>query len=93
MVGQVTCAISNEWRMKLEEASEWTWAGLLGERISPLVFLGVPHHAEPKNRLYLIDRSRKAVFDRLSFTKIKGEISAAEREILAAVRAEGVEVL
>jgi hypothetical protein len=93
VIGQATCAVSNEWKAKLEDASEWTWAGLLGEKIAPLVFLAVPHHAEPKHRLYLIDRSRKAVFDRLSLVAAKSQTSEAERAISIAVRAEGVERL
>src|SRR5437870_665677 len=39
MIGQVTCAVSNAWRAKIGEPSEHTWSLLLGETISPWVFL------------------------------------------------------
>ena len=54
MIGQVTCAMSNEWETKMKEPSEERWRLLLGECTAPRVFLAVPHHAEPKHRLDLL---------------------------------------
>jgi hypothetical protein len=91
VIGQMTCAMSNEWKGKMKEPSPWTWAGLLGEKIWPFVFCAVPHHAEPRHRLYLIESTRTILLDRLSLIAHKAVVSPDEANIIGAVVGGGVE--
>ena len=92
IVGQATCAMSHEWKTKIEDPSPHTWAPILGEILEPWVFLAAPHHAEPRHRHYLLDRSRRLLLDRLSLVPHKPAVSADEQGLLDAVIAENVEV-
>lgn len=90
IIGQVTCAMSNEWRKKLNDPSIYTWGPLLGEMVFPWVFLAVPHHAEPKHRAFLMSEVRNIVLDRLSLVPHKAQVSPSEQAIVDSVFAEPV---
>src|SRR5690606_25835384 len=46
MLGQVTCAKSEQWERKIKEPSASLWSGFVRARPFPTVFLAVPHHVE-----------------------------------------------
>ena len=52
---------------------------MLGEIILPLVFLAIPHHAEPNHRTYLMQGSQRLLLDRLSLTRHKQRVSQMRR--------------
>jgi hypothetical protein len=90
-IGQATCAMSNAWRAKILEPSAPLWMRFMGDVVPPVGFLAVPHHAEPKHRIYVMERSQRVLLDRLSLVQHKGGITADEETILNAVMAVGVE--
>lgn len=91
ILGQVTCAVSNDWQNKLNEPLDGIWGPMLGDVLSPWVFLAVPHHAEPNHRRYLIQGTRRLLLDRLSLAPHKSETTAEEQAVHDAVLAAGVE--
>src|SRR5262249_4560374 len=91
LIGQTTCAMSNAWKAKMVEASPWTWAGLLGEKIPSLTLCAVPHHTERKHSIYLIETRRRILCDRLSLVAHKPQVSGQDQAIVDAVIAGGVE--
>lgn len=91
VLGQSTCAVSNDWYTKLMDPKPGIWSPMLGEILLPWVFLAVPHHAEPSHRRYLIQASQRLLLDRLSLVVQKQALSAEEQAIHVAVLADGVE--
>lgn len=92
ILGQVTCARSNDWKNKLMEPMDGIWGPMLGDILAPWVFLAVPHHAEPSHRRWLIQGTRRLLLDRLSLALQKSAIPAAEEQAIRdAVIAFGVE--
>jgi hypothetical protein len=92
-IGQVTCAVSNEWRSKLLAPSAKSWMARLGEVVEPTVFLAVPHHIESGYRTYLLNDSNRYILDRLSLLSFKSGISASEKSLIDAVMHTEVEQL
>lgn len=45
-VGQVTCAVSDSWRLKAQEPAVNDWQKFFGEARPPIAFLAVPHHVD-----------------------------------------------
>lgn len=82
VIGQVTCAKSDEWRAKLLEPSIPAWKRRFGE--APAVFLAVPHHIEPDHLRYLLDEAEGIVLDRLRMAR---HMPQPTREELALTRA------
>ena len=90
-IGQVTCAMSNVWKTKILEPSPSQWMRFLGDPVHPIGFLAIPHHAEPRHRLSVMDKANRVLLDRLSLVQHKQGVSADERAILDATLAFGVE--
>lgn len=65
LVGQVTCARSNDWDKKLCEPSDRQWRAWLGGFRSPVIYLAVPHHVEEVTRAWLMEKRDGDVVDRL----------------------------
>jgi hypothetical protein len=93
VIGQVTCAQSNEWRKKLQEPSPSNWQLRLGEIVEPSVFLAVPHHVENRFRTYLMSDCKRYILDRLSLTLQKQSVSTDEQAIIDSVLGSAVERL
>src|ERR1051326_2590615 len=93
MIGQVTCAKSNEWRKKLQEPSPTSWQLRLGEIALPNVFLAVPHHVERRVRTFLIGDCNRYLLDRMSLTLYKTSLSEVEQSVVESVLASTVERL
>lgn len=92
-IGQVTCAVSNEWRSKLLEPSPKSWKARLGEVVEPTVFLAVPHHIESRHRTYLLNDCNRYILDRLSLLSFKTSVSGAEQSLIDAVVQAEIEEL
>jgi hypothetical protein len=91
ILGQVTCAVSNDWQNKIMEPLDGIWGPMLGDILAPWIFLAVPHHAEPNHRRLLIQGTKRLLLDRLSLTPHKNGVTAEEQAVRDAVMAEGVE--
>jgi hypothetical protein len=87
VIGQATCAKSDEWDTKLGSPSPADWMNYLGLTFQPLAFLAVPHHVTPAYFQRLMSSRHRAVLDRLRLARRLPAVSAAESEILEAVRA------
>jgi hypothetical protein len=82
VIGQVTCARSDEWEGKLDEPKAATWALFLGVAPDPLVFLAVPHHVERGHLARLVQGARGIVLDRLRLARDRSKIADAERALV-----------
>jgi hypothetical protein len=82
IVGQVTCARSDEWEGKLDEPKPATWARFLGVSPNPLVFLAVPHHIERGHLDRLVQGDRGIVLDRLRLTRFKAVVAPSEHALV-----------
>ena len=84
LVGQVTCARSNDWDKKLCEPSDTQWRAWLGGFRSPALYLAVPHHVEEVTRAWLMERRDRDVVDRLRLVAllpdahVHGELAIVE---------------
>jgi hypothetical protein len=85
ILGQVTCAKSDEWERKLDEPKPPAWAEFLGVRPVPLVFLAVPHHVEAGHLGRLIQSERGIVLDRLRLTRFRRQPGEDERKLVQIV--------
>lgn len=85
MVGQVTCAKSDDWFGKLQEVPAGGWALFLGELIEPQVFLAIPHHIESRHLHNLVGGYRKLVVDRLRIALWLDTVSSSEATIVQSV--------
>ncbi len=91
LVGQVTCARSDEWDKKIQEPAPLQWRDWLGGMRQPSVYLAVPHHVEELTRCYLVSKRDRDIVDRLRLTPmLTAEPVAGEAELVAAVLAEEV---
>ncbi len=90
VVGQVTCARSDQWDRKMSEPKPKQWSRWLGTYLLPASFLAVPHHVEHSSRTYLLQRNEADLLDRLRIASVKKGISAAEGRILQDVLDAGV---
>lgn len=82
IVGQATCAKSDEWEVKLDEPKAATWAKFLGVIPHPLVFLAIPHHIEDQHLYRLVQGERGIVLDRLRLARFRQAIASDERELV-----------
>jgi len=92
-IGQITCAVSNEWEPKLLQPSSKSWRARLGEVVEPTVFLAVPHHIETRYRTYLLNDSGRYILDRLSLLSFKLNVTEPERSLIEAMVGAEVEKL
>lgn len=91
LIGQVTCATSEQWDKKMQEPPAPTWAKLLGVGLRPLVFLAVPHHVGTPMLEKLVSDREHLVLDRPRLARFKAGVSQPESDIVAAVLACEVE--
>lgn len=82
VIGQITCARSDEWEGKLDEPKPATWALFLGVAPPPLVFLAVPHHVEKGHLDRLVQGSRGIVLDRLRLARFRTAVAQDERTLV-----------
>lgn len=92
-VGQVTCAQSDYWEEKANEARRGTWRGLLGDELDPIPFLAVPHHVEDVVLLRLAQQVRSVVLDRLRLARHLRPLVDGERVLIQKVLQTEVEYL
>lgn len=93
LVGQVTCARSDDWHKKINEPKKLQWRDWLGKMRSPETYLAVPHHVEDRMRVYLMSTEDRDVFDRMRLCQMTGaEAVPGEASIVEAVLAAGVSV-
>ena len=91
LVGQVTCARSNDWDEKIQEPAPHQWRDWLGGMRSPVVYLAVPHHVEDMTRSWLMQKRDRDVIDRLRLcpmldpTPVGGELAAVEAVLASAL--------
>lgn len=82
LIGQATCAKSDEWEPKLTEPKPAHWRDMLGSNPTPLRYLAVPHHVCDDYRRYLLGREDHAdVMDRLRLALIERPILDDERRV------------
>lgn len=85
LLGQTTCARSNDWGHKANEAKPKLWSKYMSLTPMPRTFLAVPHHVDAKPLQLFYDREAEAiVLDRLRLccmreTQIASEQSAFRR--------------
>lgn len=87
MIGQVTCAKSEQWENKISDPSPLTWQDLLNEVLQPLVFLAIPHHAETRKLHKLQKDKGRVVIDRLRLCLCDRPLVSNERKIIKAIKA------
>jgi hypothetical protein len=90
LVGQVTCARSNDWDQKIQEPAPDQWRNWLGGMRSPVIYLAVPHHVEDVMRSYLMEKRDRDVVDRLRLAPILAAPIVGESEIIDSVLGENV---
>jgi hypothetical protein len=83
LIGQATCARSNDWDAKILEPSVHQWRDWLGGVRSPVAYLAVPHHVEDITRAWLMAKRDRDVVDRLRLcSMMSAELVAGEAEIV-----------
>jgi hypothetical protein len=86
LIGQATCARSNDWKYKLAEPPRKAWAAYLNVEIMPSVYLAIPHHIEPPHLRVLMQSTEHAmVLDRLRLCIRKAGVSADEERLIQMV--------
>lgn len=83
-IGQVTCAVSDDWRSKAQEPAVNDWQKFFGEVIAPVPFLAIPHHADDLTFKYVTSKAVN-VLDR---TRIVPNLQAntdAQRKVIEAL--------
>lgn len=92
LIGQATCAKSDDWDKKIQEPSPDQWRQWLGGLRSPVAYLAVPHHVEAGTRSWLMQKRDRDVFDRLRLAPLlpSGHV-AGEEAILEAVLGQAVD--
>lgn len=92
LVGQATCAKSDEWQHKAKEPSSGAWATYTSCSPKPRVFLAVPHHVQSDTLAFLLGHLDEGfVVDRLRLTAIRQAPTAEEQTAIDRVRQLGVE--
>ena len=93
LVGQVTCARSNDWSAKITEPKKLQWRDWLGRMRSPETYLAVPHHVEDRTRTYLMSTQDRDIFDRMRLCHMIGpNYVRGEAAIVLGVLSSGVSV-
>jgi hypothetical protein len=80
-IGQVTCAMSDQWERKLLEPGPQRFQHYLGTIVQPVPFLAVPHHIPRRRLAYLANGDGRMILDRLRLVRWVEEPTKEEREI------------
>lgn len=92
LIGQATCASSNDWQRKAREPARNAWATYTSSWPAPQIFLAVPHHVQPDTWAFLLDHYDEGfVVDRLRIAAMRPEANDLERTAIARILAVGVE--
>lgn len=89
-VGQATCAKSDEWRKKINEPTPQDWRAFLGDYVSPVPFLAVPHHVDSSAYQYVVATDRRLV-DRLNLTANLAVIPPQLQDVIQLVSTEDMQ--
>jgi hypothetical protein len=92
LIGQVTCAKSEEWKAKIAQPSGPDWESYLNVMVEPIGFLAVPHHVEANQLAKLVKGANRMVLDRLRLARFHAGVSQPEKQIIQAVIGVGVEL-
>ena len=91
LIGQATCAKSDQWEKKMTEPKPSHWRRMLGSGPSPLRYLAVPHHVGNSYRRYLLEREDDVdVMDRLRLVLVERRLLDDERKVCDHVNAQQV---
>ena len=85
VIGQATCARSDDWIGKLDEPKPARWSQFLGVLPHPMVFLAVPHHVEQNHLNFLVQAERGIVLDRLRLSRFRSAMVDGEEALVQAV--------
>lgn len=85
VLGQVTCAKSDEWRGKANEVPMARFRGFFGTMIDPIPFLAIPFHAHEARLRYVIEDQGRMLLDRLRLAGSLGDPAPGEQDIVDAV--------
>ena len=85
VIGQATCARSDDWEGKLDEPKPAAWSRFLSVQPRPIVFLAVPHHVEQKHLNLLVQAERGIVLDRLRLSRFRRGVVDGEEALVQAV--------
>lgn len=91
VLGQVTCAKSDEWRGKANEVPMARFRGFFGTLIDPIPFLAVPFHAHEARLRYVIEDQGRMLLDRLRLARNLGDPAPGEHDIMDAVLAAEID--
>ncbi len=91
LIGQATCAKSEEWEKKIKEPAPNAWSKLLNVEPWPLPFLAIPHHVEGLHLAKLVQDSVGVVFDRLRLVNFKEGVRADEATLIDSVMEAEIE--
>lgn len=82
-IGQATCASSDVWRAKINDASPKQWEKFLLESVRPIPFLAVPHHVDDSVFEWVIQKGHDAtVLDRVRLVLSSVGLSEADRALI-----------
>ena len=82
LIGQATCAKSDQWEKKMTEPKPSHWRDMLGSGPSPLRYLAVPHHVGSSYRHHLLRQEDDVdVMDRLRLVLVDRRLLDDERKV------------
>lgn len=91
LIGQATCAKSDEWERKMTEPKPLHWRDMLGSGPSPLRYLAIPHHVGNSYRRHLLRQEDDVdVMDRLRLVLVERRLLDDERIVCNHVAAQRV---
>lgn len=94
LIGQATCAKSDQWERKMTEPKPSHWKDMLGSGPSPLRYLAIPHHVGSSYRRHLLGREDDVdVMDRLRLVLVDRRLLDDERIVCDHVAAQQVALL
>lgn len=90
VIGQVTCATSDEWTSKFREPGISQWGKLLGLIHEPSRFLALPYHVPSAQFELETERGEGVLLDRLRLAHTSVVLTAAEQQLVNEVTDEEV---
>ena len=91
LIGQATCAKSNQWETKMTEPKPPHWKEMLGTGPAPLRYLAIPHHVGSSYRRHLLRQEDDVdVMDRLRLVLVERRLLDDERKVCDHVNAQQV---
>ncbi len=82
LIGQATCAKSDQWEKKMTEPKPSLWKEMLGSGPSPLRYLAIPHHVGNSYRRHLLRQEDDVdVMDRLRLVLVERRLLDDERVV------------